>query len=98
MLARRVTLKKRQYLPSFIRACRVLPPQGSAASGGNRLPGRFREVEDAAGGRFMSFSSSNRPAGAGSIRAFGGQSVVPWELALFLVEEVGFIGGVPHFA
>lgn len=28
-------------------------------------------------------------APGGYIRAFGGQSVVPWELALFLVEEVG---------
>lgn len=29
-------------------------------------------------------------APASFVRAFGGQSVVPWELALFLVEEVGF--------
>lgn len=31
---------------------------------------------------------SSRAAPVGYSRAFGGQSVVPWELALFLVEEV----------
>ena len=30
-------------------------------------------------------------APASFARAFGGQSVVPWELALFLVDEVGFM-------
>ncbi len=32
--------------------------------------------------------SYRRAAFVGPVRAFGGQSVVPWELALFLVEEV----------
>lgn len=36
-----------------------------------------------------SYLTSSAHVPGGSIRAFGGQSVVPWELALFLVDEVG---------
>lgn len=42
---------------------------------------------------------SRSAAIVGYTRAFGGQSVVPWELALFLVEEVRkCVGGEVGFA
>lgn len=56
---------------------------------------RFR-LSDGTYARCTNESWSCQQGGGGAparsfVRAFGGQSVVPWELALFLVEEVGVV-------
>ncbi|CAM9805391.1 unnamed protein product [Scytosiphon promiscuus] len=86
LLARRAVGQQHRQVLSSVRACSVLQSGGPAASKGSRFLGPFQEVQHAPTGRFARYRS--HAATGGSLRAFGGQSVVPWELALFLVEEM----------
>lgn len=76
--------------PEICRPCSVV----ANLSGGRPMDRRANIVES--NSRLRSYHNIRRAitisrtghANSGSFRAFGGQSVVPWELALFLVEEV----------
>ncbi|CAN0123672.1 unnamed protein product [Ectocarpus fasciculatus] len=86
-LSRTVPKKQHHYYCS-------LPPNRSVACG--HAPGQspaalaHSAFFDAAAGMTRSARIGKRcsSASVGFIRSFGGQSVVPWELALFLVEEM----------
>lgn len=77
--------------------CCSLPRNRSVMCGhspGQSLAALVHSFNDAAAGMTRSGRIGQRcsTASVGSVQSFGGQSVVPWELALFLVEEVG-VGG-----